>query len=292
MSAMDISDEGAKSVIVADIESNSGLSISVHPLVLLNVSDHYTRIKLQDPSLVEKGLLRGALLAKQSGREIDIINSYNKDKDEREKETGTESGVCFPKFLEVNESSLFLQLNPVSLASGAKEFPVSIYESIIDVHDARLMFIKVPYKVETNEAERVAVDHVAKPSVSGAEASLSGALVSHLTTQRNAIAMLYGKIRFLYQYLEDAKNGVVPMDHDIVRQISSLCQRLPLMDSKAFDDQFSTESDDVLLMAYLATITTGVNTMNDLIDKFNLVYGGSGSSGQMQGGSKKGRVRD
>ncbi|KAG0178454.1 COP9 signalosome complex subunit 6 [Apophysomyces sp. BC1021] len=281
MSAMDISDEGAKSVIVADIES----------------------------------LLRGALLAKQSGREIDIINSfelpphpdlidraYLATKQEQLKQVfpqldfmGWYSVGVAPTETDlklhdqVNESSLFLQLNPVSLASGAKEFPVSIYESIIDVHDARLMFIKVPYKVETNEAERVAVDHVAKPSVSGAEASLSGALVSHLTTQRNAIAMLYGKIRFLYQYLEDAKNGVVPMDHDIVRQISSLCQRLPLMDSKAFDDQFSTESDDVLLMAYLATITTGVNTMNDLIDKFNLVYGGSGSSGQMQGGSKKGR---
>lgn len=63
--------------------------------MLLNISDHYTRIRLQNPSIIENGernffcpsfflLLTtscigrvfGALLASQSGRNIDIVNSF------------------------------------------------------------------------------------------------------------------------------------------------------------------------------------------------------------------------
>lgn len=78
------------------------------------------------------------------------------------------------QFLELNESSLFLQLDPVALSKGSKEFPVTIYESTMDMvqDQVRLVFVKVSYKVETGEAERVAVDHVAKPSVSGGGADL------------------------------------------------------------------------------------------------------------------------
>lgn len=78
------------------------------------------------------------------------------------------------QFLELNESSLFLQLDPVALSKGSKEFPVTIYESTMDMvqDQVRLVFVKVSYKVETGEAERVAVDHVAKPSVNGGGADL------------------------------------------------------------------------------------------------------------------------
>jgi COP9 signalosome complex subunit 6 len=80
----------------------------------------------------------------------------------------------------VSESALFLQLDPTALsgagggAGGGKEFPVEIYESIIDIVDehTRLVFIKSTYKVETGEAECIAVDHVAKPSSSSADTGL------------------------------------------------------------------------------------------------------------------------
>lgn len=67
-------------------------------------------------------------------------------------------------------------------------------------------------------------------------------MIAHLTTQRNAIAMLNSRIQFLYQYLHDTKSGVIPADHDIIRQISSLCRRSPILEKKAFEDQFSTVS--------------------------------------------------
>ncbi|KAI8075409.1 putative COP9 signalosome, subunit CSN6 [Gilbertella persicaria] len=323
--AMDIIEEPNNSIVL-DIPSSSGLSISVHPLVLLNISDHYTRTKLQNPSIIEHGKMYGALLASQSGRDIDIINSFELasqqdphvilDKSfllyklEQLKQvfptldfmgwyslgsTPSETDLrLHEQFLQLNESALFLQLDPNTLTTsgGVKEFPVDIYESIMDIVNerTRLAFIKADYKVETGEAERIAVDHVAKPSSSSAETGLGSTLISHLTTQRNAIAMLHTRIQFLLQYLEDIASGVMPMDHDVVRQISSLCKRSPILEKKAFEEQFTTEYNDVLLVAYLASITKGLNTVNDLVDKFNLVHGGHGPvSNKTISVNKKGR---
>ncbi|KAI7860545.1 maintenance of mitochondrial structure and function-domain-containing protein [Circinella umbellata] len=318
MSAMDIEEEqrstentgssttaATTTTIVSSVQASSGLSISIHPLVLLNISDHYTRLKLQDPAIAKKGRIYGAILAQQSGRDIDIINSFELPMPQQDKVdldylamkqeqlkqvfphldfmgwyslgiTPNESDLkIHEQLLQVNESAIYLQLDPAGIAGGAKEFPVKIYESAMDIIDeqARLVFVRAPYQIETNEAERVAVDHVAKPSTSSRDASLSNAMISHLTTQRNAIAMLHARIQFLQQYLQDAKEEKIPLDHDIVRQISSLCRRSPLMNSKEFNEQFAVEMDDVLLVAYLATITKGMDTMNDLIDKFNLGHG-------------------
>lgn len=47
----------------------------------------------------------------------------------------------------------------------------------------------------------------------------------------------------------------------------------------------------MLLVAYLASITKGLNTVNDLVDKFNLVNGGNGASQNKPiSVSRKGRV--
>jgi COP9 signalosome complex subunit 6 len=65
-------------------------------------------------------------------------------------------------------------MDPSGLTGGAREFPVTIYESTIDVVEGnmRFVFIKAPYKVETEEAERIAVDHVAKPSSSSTDSGI------------------------------------------------------------------------------------------------------------------------
>ncbi|KAL0082436.1 maintenance of mitochondrial structure and function-domain-containing protein [Phycomyces blakesleeanus] len=333
MSAMDISDSEPpmnvkedQDAVLSMAQSHSGLSISVHPLVLLNISDHYTRIKLQNPSAFEKGRVYGALLAKQSGRDIELMNSFELPANTQE--TGQVKVDCaylttkqeqlklvFPQFdfmgwyslgvaptdsdlkiheqfLPMNESCLFLQMNPTALEGGAKEFPVSIYESVFDIIDGqtRLGFVKAPYRVETNEAERIAIDQVAKPSTSENEVGLGSALIAHLTTQRNAIGMLYARIQFLQSYLRDTKAGLVPVDHDIMRQIASVCRRSPVIDQIAFEDQYSTEYNDILLVTYLATITKGMNTLNDLIDKHNLVHSrGVKNTTKTVVGGKKGR---
>jgi COP9 signalosome complex subunit 6 len=72
------------------------------------------------------------------------------------------------QFLAYNESPLFLQLNPQSV-EHTKDLPLSVYESAMEIVDnaPRTLFVRSAFKVETGEAERIAVDHTSKPSDTG-----------------------------------------------------------------------------------------------------------------------------
>ncbi|KAI8848668.1 hypothetical protein BC829DRAFT_473776 [Chytridium lagenaria] len=88
------------------------------------------------------------------------------------------------QFLDFNESPLFLQLNPALIAAAARELPISLFESVIDIVDGQpqLKFVESSFTIETGEAERIAVDHVAHQS--NAEAASESTLINHLGTQR------------------------------------------------------------------------------------------------------------
>ncbi|GAB5591265.1 Eukaryotic translation initiation factor 3 subunit F [Umbelopsis nana] len=334
MSAMDITEESKTttnidpSPVLSNAQNVSGLNISVHPLVLLNISDHYTRIKVQNPGRNAQEAVFGALLATQSGREIDIVNSFEllHSRDESNKvfidkeylamkqeqlkqvfpqldlmgwyalgPNPTSSDIqIHTQFFDINESPLFLQLNPNSLTNGNKELPLGIYESLIDIIDgqAQAVFVRSQYKIATGEAERIAVDHASRPSMSADKNGAGGSLIPSLTTQRNAIEMLQIRIRILLEYLKDTEAGIIPVDHDIERQISSLCNRLPVVNNKEFNGEFMKEYNDVVLTSYLAAITKGVNSINELIDKVNFTHNMPGSiMGGRSTGGRKGKAR-
>ncbi|KAI8803522.1 maintenance of mitochondrial structure and function-domain-containing protein [Cladochytrium replicatum] len=292
--------ETDQSKVVGDVPSSSGLNITLHPLVILNISEHFTRRKMQlGASNIQ---VFGALLGSQTGRDVEIHNSYELPfesvdslpviskkyfvtKQEQFKQvfpqldflgwyctgpkpTQAELNV-HQQMLEFNESPLFLQLNSTG-AVTAKELPIAMYESVIDIVNGqpRTIFLKTNYKIETGEAERIAIDHVAHAATADAEEG--SALIAHLVSQKNAIGMLHARIKIINQYLIDVEKGLIPRDHNVLRQISSLCNRLPTADSAEFTNEFLTDYNDVLLMSHLATITKGINGMNELIDRFNI----------------------
>lgn len=47
--------------------------ISLHPLVIMNISEHWTRIRAQEGKAQP---VYGALIGKQEGRKIEIFNSF------------------------------------------------------------------------------------------------------------------------------------------------------------------------------------------------------------------------
>ncbi|KAI9209276.1 maintenance of mitochondrial structure and function-domain-containing protein [Polychytrium aggregatum] len=289
---------------VSDSPSASGIIITLHPLVIMNISDHYTRITVQrqtdmpdqSPSVQ---LVMGALLGTQNGREIEIFNSFeipcsavdgsyvmNKayfisKRDQFNQvfptydvlgwystglaPTSTELNL-HQQMSELNEGLLYLQLNPTAIVTS-KELPINVYESVIDLVNgqAQTFFTKSDYKVETADAERIAVDHVAHASNSGQGSTT----INQLTSQRNAVQMLHTRIKLLKQYVTDVKSGVIPVDHVVLRQISSLVRRLPVIETPEFQEELMIEYSDSLLISYIATLTKGANILNDTIDAFN-----------------------
>ena len=62
------------------MSSSSGLTFKLHPLVIVNVSDHHTRIKAQQPSVSSSVSVPprvfGCLIGVQTGRTVEIFTSF------------------------------------------------------------------------------------------------------------------------------------------------------------------------------------------------------------------------
>ncbi|CAK9148935.1 unnamed protein product [Ilex paraguariensis] len=234
--------------------SSSGLTFKLHPLVIVNISDHYTRVKSQSQpphSASSNGgdsatsppppppRVFGCVIGVQRGRTVEIFNSFEllydpsnhsldraflEKKQELYKKvfpnfyilgwysTGNdaqESDMLIHKALmDINESPVYVLLNP-SINHAQKDLPVSIYESELHVIDGipQLIFVRSSYTIETVEAERISVDHVAhlKPSDGGSAATQ---LAAHLTGIHSAIKMLNSRIRVLHHYLLAMQKGM------------------------------------------------------------------------------------
>ncbi|ESQ54636.1 hypothetical protein EUTSA_v10025688mg [Eutrema salsugineum] len=300
--------------------SSSGLTFKLHPLVMLNISDHFTRVKTQlnppasscatgngpstgDAMLLQNPRVYGCVIGAQRGRTVEIFNSFELlfdpstdtlDRSFLEKKQELYKKV-FPDFyilgwystgsdanesdmhihkslMDINESPVYVLLNP-AINHAQKDLPVTIYESEFHVIDGipQPIFVHTSYTIETVEAERISVDHVAhlKPSDGGSAATQ---LAAHLTGIHSAIKMLTSRIRVLYQYLVTMQKGDIPSENALLRQVSSLLRSLPAAQSEKFRDDFLMEYNDKLLMSYLAMLTNCTSNMNEVVDKFNTAY--------------------
>ncbi|KAG0709093.1 maintenance of mitochondrial structure and function-domain-containing protein [Suillus ampliporus] len=306
--------------VVLPSSTTSGLSLSLHPLPILNISEHLTRLKLQTRS--NSPFVLGALLGTQNGREVEIVNTF---------ELATEEGhddlvdhdflvsrrdqykQVFPslefigwytvapvptsrhiasQFTGYCSTPLLLVLQPSTIAPSSSDItgqtlPFKAYEPTIEIRDkkTRSVFIEAPYKVETGEAERIAVDWTAK----GGGGSTS--LESHLQAQRAAVKMLHERILVLVQYVTNVITGQVPTDHTTLRSLSALIASLPASENKGFREEFNTEYEDVQLTAFLSSLTKSTNILNDLVDKHLVLTVGSREDRAIPGPRRRGMGR-
>ncbi|KAI0757290.1 COP9 signalosome subunit 6 [Daedaleopsis nitida] len=283
--------------VVLPSSTASGLSLALHPLPILNISEHLTRLKLQTKTRLP--FVIGALLGTQTGRDVEIVNTFelameddNVTVDQGFLVTRKELyKQVFPslefigwytvaerptarhialheQFTAYSSTPLLLVMQPSTVFAAASDasgqsLPLKAYEPTIEMRDrkSRSVFIEATYTVETGEAERIAVDWTAKGGSGGTS------LESHLQTQRAAVKMLHDRIMLLVKYVTDVIAGSAKKDHATLRALSALIASLPASENKEFREEFDTEYEDVQLTAYLATLTKSANILNDLVDR-------------------------
>jgi len=315
MNAMDTDDVP----VVLPSSTVSGLSLSLHPLPILNISEHLTRLKLQRNST--SPFVLGALLGTQTGREVEIVNTFElavEEDDESKVDHGflvsrrDQYKQVFPslefigwysvaprptathialheQFTNYSPTPLLLLLHPSTVLStpapsstNAQTLPFKAYEPTIEIRDrkSRSVFIEASYNVQTGEAERIAVDWTARGGGGGTS------LESHLHTQRAAIKMLHERILVLVQYVTEVIAGQTQKDHATLRSLSALIASLPASENKAFRAEFEKEYEDVQITAFLSTLTKSANILNDLVDK-HLVWTVGGRDDRGMGGPRR-----
>ena len=173
-----------------------------------------------------------------------------------------------------NEAPLFLLMN-CAPAADAKQLPLSIYGAEMHIiHDTPTqIFVEIPFKLETAQAERVAVDQITKLTPTDGASTLEVQNQS-LTTSLRVLAK---KIAILGHILQLMQEGALPMDHTVVRKASKICQQLPAIDSETFHEKLLNELVDTLMMTYLASATKTTAALTELTDMYSMVYGASSS---------------
>lgn len=208
----------------------------------------------------------------------------------------------------VNENPLYLLFDPAqrdadacaaatstvaTSASASKQLPVYVFESKLSLASAEeqqteeeegraggsanvlqastLVFTRSSYVIETVEAERIAVDQVAKIEAGSGQSSSVTRLASNLTGVHSAIKMLNARIKVIHDFLLDTKSGKIPMDHGLLRQIASITHSLPTMQSSSFREELVREHNDTMLLSYLAVMTAGTADINSISEKVNVV---------------------
>ncbi|XP_014205505.1 COP9 signalosome complex subunit 6 isoform X2 [Copidosoma floridanum] len=285
--------------VMASSGTVGSVSISLHPLVIMNVSEHWTRLRAQEGS---DQLVYGALIGKQKGRNIEIMNSfellftcigddviidrdYYDTKESHFKQVFSEMDFLgwyttgglpnerdikvHKQICKINESPVMLKLDP---RPKSTELPVSIYESVIDLvnGEATMLFVPLTYTLATEEAERIGVDHVARMCTNEqAECSL---VAEHLLAQHSAIKMLHSRVKLVLRYVEAVRNGELQGNHEVLRAACSLSHRLPVLNSPKFKADFYDQCNDFGLMTHLGIITKGCNDTNQFVHKFNILY--------------------
>lgn len=313
---MEIEETSTQQVALNQVMASPGtpgsVTVHLHPLVIMNISEHWTRIRAQEG---EAWQVIGALIGKQTGRKVEVMNSfelvysdciesgdinidseYYYTKEEQFKQvfkdldflgwytTGgapNDSDIKIHRQMcAITESPIIIKLNP---AAPSSDLPIAAYESVIDVgEEAQMRLVQLPYTLATEEAERIGVDHVAR--VSNVESGPTRSLAAeHLESQHNSISMLYTRIRFLQRYIEAVKEGKLPYNHEVTREAYALCHRLPVLDPSLLSKDLYDQYNDITLMTYLGVISKGCHTMNQYITKFNVLSDRQGVGRRIRG---------
>eukprot|EP00053_Salpingoeca_punica_P020655 m.212161 g.212161 ORF g.212161 m.212161 type:complete len:307 (+) comp19702_c0_seq1:144-1064(+) len=288
--------DGGRSVVTTAVEPS--VSVQLHPLPIMSISEHYTRIRAQTG---QPQAVFGALLGRQEGRKLEIANSFELLRsveggvemldtdhlDQKYKQfqqvfptltllgwytTGSQPTAehinMHKQIMQFNETPLFLLLNPSPNMMG-RELPVKVYDSYVEMVEGKqeYYFIDAGFTLATEEAERIGVNHIEQVSTGSGDNDTSE-VSAHLMGQYNAIRMLLSRVLILKEYLADVSSGALPMDHSMMRSISTLCSRLPAIEGAAHETQKLEATNDTLLMSCLASITKGCNALNEMLDRF------------------------
>jgi len=276
------------------------------------VSEHWTRIRAQENAPQQ---VIGALIGKQKGRNIEIMNSFELDfhrierdiiidkdyyatKEEQFKQvfpdldflgwytTGDTPNASDMKvhkqICEINESPLLLKLHPLTRHTG---LPIKLYESVIDLvnGEATMLFVDIPYNLATEEAERIGLDHMARMTSTSQADTCNSLAAEHLRVQHSAVKMLRDRVKLILDYVKATQDKTVPWNDEILRDIHNVCHRLPLILNDQFSEEFYHQCNDVALMANLGMLTKGCDTMNQFVNKFNILYDRQGMGRRMRG---------
>ncbi|QLL30997.1 hypothetical protein HG536_0A08120 [Torulaspora globosa] len=247
--------------------------VTVAPLVLLSVLDHYQRTNTP-----ENKRCVGVILGDASTSTLKVTNSFALPFEEDEKNPDVwfldhnyienMNEMCKkinakekligwyhsgPKLkasdLKINELfKKYASTNPLLLIVDVKQqgvgLPTDAYVAVEQVKDdgtsTEKTFIHLPCTIEAEEAEEIGVEHLLRDVRDQA----AGGLSIRLTNQLKSLKGLQRKLRDIVSYLNKVIDGKLPVNHTILGKLQDVFNLLPNLGSPN-EDEMNGKSADV-----------------------------------------------
>lgn len=241
--------------------------VTVAPLVLLSVVDHYNRIAMNTKKRVV-----GVLLGDNSGNTIRVTNSYAIPFEEDDKQPDVwfldhnfveNMGDMFKKInakekligwyhsgpnlrasdLQINELFKRYTPNPLLLIVDIQPqevgVPTDAYFAIEDIKDdgsaTDRTFVHVPSSIEAEEAEEIGVEHLLRDVRDAAAGNLS----VRITNQLMSLQSLHKRLHEIANYLQKVVQGQLPLNHVILGKLQDVFNLLPNVSVSSSDDSLT-----------------------------------------------------
>jgi 26S proteasome regulatory subunit N8 len=280
------------------VVSRTPNSVVVHPLVLLGVVDHYNRV-CKDTNKRAVGVLLGSV---SQGR-VSCTNSFAVPFEEEEQDSSVwfldhnflESMWAMfrkvnarehivgwystgpkirPADLDVNELFRRYCSNPVLVIVDVEpkedSIPTQAYISVEDpIEDNKLKdgrgsrvrtFRHLPSELGAADAEQVGIGHLLRDVKDATIATLSDDLKSKILSLKS----LESRLKDIETYLKSVVDGELPLNHEILNTIQEIFNILPTLFTPQVMNAFLVETNDIMLVLYLASLIRSVIALNDL----------------------------
>ncbi|KAJ9108645.1 hypothetical protein QFC20_003344 [Naganishia adeliensis] len=288
----------------AQINEISNTTVVIHPLVLLSVVDHASRV----PTSSKKRIL-GILLGQNDGKTINVANSFAVPFEEDDKDPKTwfldldyiesmwemfrkvnakERPIGFyhtgPQLrssdLDISERLKRFMPRPVMVivdvrpsgGRGDVGIPTDAYFAVEEIKDdgtaTQRSFAHIPSSIEAEEAEEIGVEHLLRDIKSPHQ---FGTLSTRVSSQLASLKGLHSRLIEIRDYLALVAKGKLPVNHQIMYNLQDVFNLLPDLDGQANEARvkrraFRAETNDQLMVVFLSSLVRSVLALHDLIE--------------------------
>lgn len=271
--------------------------VTVHPLVLLGVVDHFNRVgKISGGQKRVVGVLLGAL----RGSTLDVSNCFAvpfeedltdpnvwfldndylenmfsmfKKVNARERIVGWyHSG---PKLctndIKINELFRKYTSNSVLVVVDVKTnesdgIPTEAYIAVEEVHDdgtpTTKTFDHLLSEIGAEEAEEVGVEHLLRDI----KDSSLGSLTQRIDAKISGLSGMLRQLEEIQEYLQLVTTKQIPINHQVMYKLQDMFNLLPDVRLQDMVRSLNMTSNDQMLVIYVASVMRAVLALHDLIN--------------------------
>jgi len=270
--------------------------VVVHPLVLLNATDHFHRMSGADTGRRVVGILLGEVY---KGK-VDVTNSYAVPFEEDAKDSSIwfldhnyheEMFAMFkkvsarerivgwyssgpkirPSDIDINELVRRYTAHPVFCIIDVNprddsEIPTEAYTAIDTVKDTKdgtgRTFVHLPVEIGAYEAEEVGVEHLLR----NIREKVGGTLTDSVTARLNSLRGLRNRMEEIVAYLDQVVAGKMPVNHQIMYNLQNIFNLMPDLKSDDMAKSFATKTNDNMLVIYMSSMVRSILALHNLIN--------------------------